>query len=189
MSLPNHKLPSVALGTTNRALVLTSICLWACLSLASSAHAEPQQARLFSQPPAPQTLAAQLFGPRYRSGSLQTGLFGMLVQFEFGSDALLPSSLPLLDSVGEMMLLPEAQGRSIIVEGHTDTVGSQRYNQTLSERRARAVVDYLANTFDLSPSRFSSTGKGETQLHDQDNPAAAVNRRAVFRASQKIKLK
>lgn len=113
----------------------------------------------------------------------------MLIQFEFDSTNIEPQSLALLDSVGEMMNLPQAKNRSIIVEGHTDSVGTVNYNETLSLRRAKAVIDYLSATFDLPTSRFTAAGKGERQPHDTADPKAAVNRRAVFRATQKIRLK
>ncbi len=144
---------------------------------------------VYTEPPAPEHLAQQLFGPRYRSAATAEQMFGMLIQFEFDSTKIKPQSLPLLDAVGEMMTLPEATNRSIVVEGHTDSVGTSQYNDSLSLRRARAVIDYLSTTFDLTKSRFSAAGKGERQPHDTTNPSAPINRRAVFRATQKIRLK
>ncbi len=51
---------------------------------------------------------------------------------------------------------------NIQVVGHTDSRGGESYNQSLSERRAAAVVDYLTNN-DVSGSRLSSAGKGESE--------------------------
>lgn len=140
---------------------------------------------LYVEPPAPSELAQHLFGPRYRSA----GYFGMRIQFAFDSAMLRPESLPLLDSVGEMMKLPESKGRTVMVEGHTDGVGSAHYNNDLSLRRANAVVTYLTQSFDLPRTRFSVSGKGESDLLEPEDPAADINRRAVFRAIQKLRLK
>ena len=142
---------------------------------------------VFTEPPPPQTLARQLFGPRYRGGA---DMFAMLIQFEFDSTTIEPQSLPLLESVGEMMLLPEVRGRRIVVEGHTDSTGAADYNNSLSIRRARAVIDYLSASFGIPAERFAAVGKGEREPYDTHDSTAPVNRRAVFRAAErKIRLK
>lgn len=49
-----------------------------------------------------------------------------------------------------------------LVVGHTDSTGSEDYNQTLSERRANSVATYLAQQ-GISPSRMQISGMGESQ--------------------------
>lgn len=146
---------------------------------------------IFVEPPAPETLAELLFQPRFRSGDgrQDENLFAMRIQFEFDSTAVLAESIPLLDSVGEMMTLPEIAGRSVIIEGHTDARGTEPYNDELSRRRAAAIKQYLTNSFGIESARFVTTGKGESQPHDRADPHAPVNRRVVFRPLQKIRLK
>jgi len=51
---------------------------------------------------------------------------------------------------------------TIIVEGHTDRIGSDSYNQALSERRAMAVKTYLVSTDRLQAAKISAAGKGES---------------------------
>ncbi len=66
-----------------------------------------------------------------------------------------------------------------MVEGHTDSVGSDAYNQTLSERRANAVRDVLVNQYGVGGERVNAVGYGETRPV-ADNASAegrAVNRR------------
>lgn len=55
---------------------------------------------------------------------------------------------------------PEANA---IIEGHTDSKGSDAYNQALSERRAAAVVQALVSDYGINPTRISSQGFGETR--------------------------
>ena len=157
------------------------------LAIVTTASAETPT---FHEPPDPETLARILFEPRYRSdGQPAENLFAMRIQFEFDSTAVTPESLPLLDSVGEMMSLAEVQGRSIVVEGHTDASGTEAYNDLLSKRRAGAIKQYLADSFNIDTSRLVVTGKGERSPHDRADPLAASNRRVVFKPLQKIRLK
>lgn len=51
----------------------------------------------------------------------------------------------------------------VIVEGHTDRLGAERYNQTLSQKRADAVKDYLVVSGGIEAVKVSAVGKGETQ--------------------------
>ena len=65
------------------------------------------------------------------------------------------------------------------INGHTDNVGDDAYNQQLSEHRAQAVANYLLN-FGLSPDRISAKGFGETQpiaSNDYELGGRALNRR------------
>lgn len=68
------------------------------------------------------------------------------------------------------------------VYGHTDSTGSVAYNQTLSERRATAVADYLAAR-GVQPARLGTRGFGETQpMASNDTDAGrAVNRRVEIK--------
>ena len=65
------------------------------------------------------------------------------------------------------------------VEGHTDAIGSDAYNQGLSERRANAVRDVLVNQHGIESGRFSSVGYGESRpVADNDSDSGrAINRR------------
>jgi len=66
-----------------------------------------------------------------------------------------------------------------VIEGHTDSRGSDAYNQPLSERRANAVRDELVNEYDIDASRVSTVGYGESRpvaTNDTDE-GRAQNRR------------
>ena len=51
--------------------------------------------------------------------------------------------------------------RQVLIEGHTDNVGSEEMNLSLSQRRADSVMHYLTNQ-GVSPSRLGASGKGES---------------------------
>lgn len=114
---------------------------------------------------------------------LETGLFqGIDVIFETDKSVLLPSSAPLLDDIGR--LLASYPALELAVEGHTDSVGSEPYNQTLSEARAAAVRTYVLERFPtVDESRLTVRGFGETRpLASNATPTGrALNRRVVFR--------
>lgn len=81
------------------------------------------------------------------------------VLFDFNSSALRPESRSTLSDMATVFArYPE---QTISVEGHTDSVGSDTYNQNLSEKRADAVRDYLVDRGTPS-SRIRAVGYGET---------------------------
>jgi OOP family OmpA-OmpF porin len=67
------------------------------------------------------------------------------------------------------------------VEGHTDSVGPENYNQQLSKRRAQAVVDLLVNQHGISANRLEAVGYGEARPVATNDTAAgrAENRRVM----------
>jgi outer membrane protein OmpA-like peptidoglycan-associated protein len=113
---------------------------------------------------------------------LETGLFRAVnVNFEFDSAELLPSARHALDAVGDV--LQRHPTLEIEVQGHTDNVGSAAYNQGLSERRARAVRDYLLARFPaLESERIAARGYGPDQpIASNASPTGrALNRRVDF---------
>ncbi len=65
------------------------------------------------------------------------------------------------------------------LRGHTDSVGSDAYNKTLSEKRAKAVMDYLVSK-GISAGRLSAVGKGETDpIATNDTPEGRAQNRRV----------
>ena len=77
-------------------------------------------------------------------------------------------------------LLTEYPDLNLVIEGHADNVGSERYNMGLSERRALAVREYLVN-LGVSSARISIVAKGESEpVASNDTPEGrALNRRAI----------
>lgn len=82
------------------------------------------------------------------------------VLFETGSYALQPGAYGEIRRIADILVrYPETR---VTIEGHTDSMGSERQNQQLSEMRARAVADALAG-YGVHPSRLSTQGFGEMQ--------------------------
>ena len=100
--------------------------------------------------------------------------------FETGKSVLLPTSETELD--GLIAILNENSGMKIEIRGHTDNTGSEALNQTLSENRSKAVVDYLV-TKGINASRLIYKGFGETspQTTNDTDEGKALNRRVEFR--------
>jgi OOP family OmpA-OmpF porin len=80
------------------------------------------------------------------------------VLFDFDKAELRPESITELERVVKFM--NDVPIATVLVEGHTDSVGSDAYNLALSDRRAKAVFDYLTSR-GVDPARLKSVGKGE----------------------------
>jgi OmpA-OmpF porin, OOP family len=82
------------------------------------------------------------------------------VLFDFDRDVLKGGAKPALDSVATAV--KKYPGSKVVIEGHTDNVGSADYNQKLSESRATAVRAYLVSK-GLSSNRIQAHGYGKAR--------------------------
>jgi len=99
------------------------------------------------------------------------------VTFDVGSSSLKPEFRTTLDSVANSMV--QYPNSLIDVYGHTDSTGSDAFNQTLSESRARTVAGYLASR-GVSATRIRSQGFGETMpVASNDTPEGRTKNRRV----------
>jgi outer membrane protein OmpA-like peptidoglycan-associated protein len=98
------------------------------------------------------------------------------LKFEFDKAELRPEDRELLSRIAG--ILATSKNYTVSVNGHTDDVGTQEYNQKLSERRAQAVRDYLVEA-GLSPEILSVQGHGKTLplVDGTSDEARAKNRR------------
>lgn len=101
------------------------------------------------------------------------------IYFDSGSANIKPESFPILDSVA--ILLRENPTARIQIAGHTDSDGAASMNQTLSERRAQSVQQYLVSKGIEAP-RLTTIGYGEERPLVPNTSAAnkARNRRIEF---------
>lgn len=107
---------------------------------------------------------------------------GSKLFFETGSDKLKVASLTLLDELAT--ILNRYEGASLSIEGHTDSDGSEAFNQTLSQKRTDSVKKYLISK-GISASRLNATGFGETKPIADNKTALgkAKNRRVELKTS------
>ena len=98
------------------------------------------------------------------------------VSFDFGKSDLKPAFLPTLDKVAD--LLHRFDRTVVHVIGHTDNIGSEAYNQGLSERRAQSVVTYLTNR-GIPWQRLVTEGRGmrEPRATNATEAGRQLNRR------------
>ena len=102
-----------------------------------------------------------------------------LINFGFDSSDLTVSSKQNLDKMAK--ILTDNPDTNINIYGHTDSKGSEQYNQKLSERRAAAVKSYLMNK-GIASGRLYTQGMGESSpIASNDTEAGrAQNRRVEF---------
>lgn len=108
------------------------------------------------------------------------------VKFDFDKAVVKDESMGDIKALADFM--SQYPQTSATVEGHTDSVGTDAYNQMLSEKRANAVRDVLVNQYGVGGDRLNAVGYGESQPV-ADNATAegrAINRRveAEVEASQ-----
>jgi OOP family OmpA-OmpF porin len=98
------------------------------------------------------------------------------VNFDFDKSDIRPDAAVILDEAAS--ILNANPGSSVSVGGHTDSVGTDAYNQGLSERRANSVRDYLVGK-GVDGSRLTATGYGESNPIASNDTAdgRALNRR------------
>jgi len=99
------------------------------------------------------------------------------VTFATGSPNINAGFYDVLNSVA--IVLKEYEKTTVDVIGHTDSVGGEQFNQTLSENRARSVAEYLSSQ-GILPARLLIAGMGETQpIADNDTPEGRTQNRRV----------
>jgi OOP family OmpA-OmpF porin len=126
-----------------------------------------------SQPTSTPPASAPAFGPAATApraavtatpAPAEAPTVSLTVEFATGSAQLTPQAMTTLNELGKALASTELAGDKFRIEGHTDTVGSRALNQTLSERRANSVVDYLGRKFAIDRSRLEPVGMGEEGL-------------------------
>ncbi len=123
-----------------------------------------------------QALAGQTAASLYREQNILAVTFKSDVLFDFDSSILKPAAYSEIDRVANVLMkYPETR---IVVEGHTDSTGSEAYNQELSKRRAQAVKNVIVSK-GVASSRIEAIGFGESKPYASNNTAGGrqLNRR------------
>lgn len=113
------------------------------------------------------------------------------INFDFDKYNIKNEFKPVLDEAASV-LKSRPDIVEVMIEGHTDAMGTDAYNQKLSEKRAESVKKYLISK-GLSPMQLKTVGFGESKpiapnklANGKDNPEGrAMNRRVEFEVIQK----
>ncbi|ACA15464.1 OmpA/MotB domain protein [Methylobacterium sp. 4-46] len=101
------------------------------------------------------------------------------IPFAYNSSKIGHGALAQVSALGASLARPELRDSTILIVGHTDGKGSDRGNQRLSERRARAVKDYIVRHYGVAAGNLIGVGFGKSHLKEAANPYAAANRRVT----------
>jgi outer membrane protein OmpA-like peptidoglycan-associated protein len=99
------------------------------------------------------------------------------IQFDYNSADISTTSMPSVQALGTALSNPKLKGATFIVAGHTDAIGSEAYNQDLSERRADSIKRYLTEKYGIAGADLVTVGYGKSKLKNPDAPTDPVNRR------------
>ena len=102
------------------------------------------------------------------------------INFDFDKSDIKPEFVPVLDEAVE--ILKKNPDINVIIEGHTCWIGTEKYNQGLSERRAASVCNYLVEK-GISQNSLETVGYGEADpiADNHTREGRSMNRRVVFK--------
>jgi outer membrane protein OmpA-like peptidoglycan-associated protein len=124
-----------------------------------------------------EVLASASLRDRLRSVNIDT------INFDFGSWEIGPEQAAMLETVAAVMrrIANDNPGEVFLIEGHTDAVGSEEDNLSLSDRRAQAVADVLSQQFGVPRENLVTQGYGKQFLLIPTDGPEHWNRRVVVR--------
>jgi len=130
----------------------------AALGAGVGAYMDKQQAE-FERQLAAERNAHQVEVERLKNENLKITM-NSEVSFDYDSAAIKPTFTHTLDKVND--IVAKYTRTNVVVVGHTDDRGSDRYNQMLSEDRAQSVAVYMEDG-GVAPQRISTEGRGERE--------------------------
>jgi outer membrane protein OmpA-like peptidoglycan-associated protein len=103
------------------------------------------------------------------------------IQFDFNKATIKPESDSLMQEIIKV-IKENPHIKKIAIEGHTSSEGSDKYNLKLSDKRAKAVMDYLVTKGELAKEMFSAKGFGESKsiADESTEEGKEKNRRVEF---------
>jgi outer membrane protein OmpA-like peptidoglycan-associated protein len=99
------------------------------------------------------------------------------ITFDYNSADISAKAQPAVQALGKALSNEDLKGSTFIVAGHTDAIGSDAYNQDLSERRADSIKRYLVDKFGIAGADLVTVGYGKTKPKDPSHPMDPANRR------------
>jgi outer membrane protein OmpA-like peptidoglycan-associated protein len=146
----------------------------------SSYSAEDLAQALFAEPASP--VRTRGVGPVQARPSLPLPQPAVTINVLFApnSDTLPAASYAEVDKLGTVLSWPQYTDYRIQLAGHTDSQGSERKNQALSERRVQSIKAYLTQRFHIAPERVQAVGYGSAKpMAPNDTPEGRAKNRRV----------
>ena len=137
----------------------------------------PAKAEPSPPPPAPKPAPRAMPSPPPKPVPKAIDRMTLNINFDFDKAIIKDTDKGMLTEA--INFIRKYPGSRIMLEGHTCSIGTKRYNQDLSERRAKAVKRYLVNEGGISESRITTIGYGELMpiVFNKTVQGRALNRR------------
>jgi outer membrane protein OmpA-like peptidoglycan-associated protein len=112
--------------------------------------------------------------------------FNLDVQFDTDTPIVKPESYAMLGKLADTLVNSALLNYTFLIVGHVESGGRRDHAVPLSQRRADAIRDILANTFKISAKRLLTVGLGEEQLLDPARPNGPVNAQTQIMTLAKV---
>jgi outer membrane protein OmpA-like peptidoglycan-associated protein/opacity protein-like surface antigen len=109
-------------------------------------------------PPVEEMKKAPEAAPVVEQTIIEKGRVTMNVEFDTGKAVVKPDYYKEIEGVTDV--LKKYPDLKIIVEGHTDNIGGEKYNNKLSQKRADAIKEVMVNKYQIDPARITAKGFG-----------------------------
>ena len=112
-------------------------------------------------------------------------VIGEKIQFDFNKATIKPESDSLMQEIINV-IKENPHIKKLAIEGHTSSEGSDKYNLKLSDKRAKAVMDYLVKKGELAKEMFTAKGFGEGKpiAEESTEEGKEKNRRVEFNITE-----
>ena len=158
-----------------RTLRFGFLALWAALVIGPTPSATAAEAKLLTD----EQIENRLFAKSKAISPVRRRAIDMpAVTFEYNSAVLTKAARRQLSVLGRVLSKPAFRGNKFVIGGHTDASGSEAYNKRLSQRRAKAVVEFLTSNYGIDETSLTPVGYGESRLLKNLSPSADNQRRA-----------
>jgi outer membrane immunogenic protein len=129
-------------------------------------------------PPVEEMKKAPEAAPVVEQTIIEKGRVTLDVEFDTGKAVVKPASYKDIEAVADVM--KKYPDLKIVVEGHTDNVGGEKYNRNLSQKRAEAVKAVMVKNFNIESNRITAKGFGYSRaIGDNKTKAGRQNNRRV----------
>jgi OmpA-OmpF porin, OOP family len=147
------------------------------------AKAEP------APPPVEEMKKAPEAAAKVEQEIIEKGRVTMNVEFDTGKNVIKPASYKEIESVVDV--LKKYPNLKIVVEGHTDNIGGEKFNNNLSQKRADAVKEVMVKNYQIDSSRITAKGFGYSKSigDNKTKEGRQMNRRVEAAVEYEYKVK